>query len=401
MMTRRLLAVAALAALAACQAKPRTTEVTPATFASAIAGYSCGDTLKLAPGAYNNPRWSTKDCPGWDGVTILSADPLDRARFVGGLLMDNARSVTFQDVDIEQTATTASYGHVWRAYAGREIIFRGVHFTGTVAPDGVSKWGYGINVGGITGLIIERCRFRDTYMAINNGTVTDLTIRDNDIQNFGVDGIHLGGIVNGLVEGNYIGAAAPTPGAHPDGIQLTHGGDVRGSENLVFRDNLVEVPFEGPNTQGIFGRSENGNASGSIRVEDNLVLNAPYNALAFGDVKAMSATGNRVMYEEHPGTNWTAWMRFSNSAGVVKGNVTQGLIVEASPNLEVSGNTQTGFATRDEIDAARAHWMAQHPGIDGGGSCKACEAEKAELQRRIDEAVAILQGQEPVRARHR
>ena len=128
--------------------------VTPATLITTVKGLTGPTELRLEPGDYPKVRMSPP-AP----LIVTSADPENRARFVGGLTLDKPSNLSFVGIDFDISAATAEYADAVRINGGAAIEFMRCGFNGLEREDG-QRWGRGLTAnGGVLGLTVRNSTF--------------------------------------------------------------------------------------------------------------------------------------------------------------------------------------------------------------------------------------------------
>lgn len=263
--------------------------------------------LELAPGVYDELRLPPRRAP----AVVRSADPENPAilRSVqvwenDGLRLENlvfdyvfspgdtirARPFQFQD----STDITLS-----------NIRVLGDDVYGTDSPaDGFGN-GYGLNVQGMDGFVLENSLVSGFHRGIVvGGASANVTIRGNEITDMRSDGINFAGIRDLLIEGNLIHSfrRSPEAGDHSDMIQFWTRNLERPSRNITIRHNFLLVA-QGDLTQSLFMRNESVDSQGggremfyrNVLIEQNVIINSHTNGLVVGETDGLIIRNNTVV----------------------------------------------------------------------------------------------------------
>ena len=216
---------------------------TPANFASQVSAATAGQTIVLASGNYGTWTGTNK------AITITAASgasPQVKFNFGSG------------DANFTLNSITGMGGFI--GSGASNITIRNSTFTSQLDIEGA-----------VTNIVVEHNDF--TWMPVDNGTANSkiflntsgsspgaaVTIENNDIENGGLDGIHIGGGSGVLILNNIFRNLIDVGLNHTDNIQFESG------SQIVVRGNYIYA--NGP-TQGI--TSYNPGTNGVI-IEDNVV----------------------------------------------------------------------------------------------------------------------------------
>jgi hypothetical protein len=199
--------ILAVAARPADAATTRQITATQATLTSALASLKPGETLVLE-GRFNETLIRNRD---FGGVTIDAR----RAEFAGGLLLRNVQNVSF----------------IGGTYGSRIAPMRGTNTVEVLNGFNISfahATIVGDNDGKGLGVMVRQSRnvtVRDTQLDGHRTGLASLSSSDslftrNQFLNMSSDGINLSDSHRILASHNLCKGFAPTPGAHPDCIQL-------------------------------------------------------------------------------------------------------------------------------------------------------------------------------------
>ena len=221
----------------------QTLYATPANFASQVSAATAGQTIVLASGNYGTWTGTNK------AITITAASgasPQVKFNFGSG------------DANFTLDSITGMGGFI--GSGASNITIRNSTFTSQLDIEGA-----------VTNIVVEHNDF--TWMPVDNGTANSkiflntsgsspgaaVTIENNDIENGGLDGIHIGGGSGVLILNNIFRNLIDVGLNHTDNIQFESG------SQIVVRGNYIYA--NGP-TQGI--TSYNPGTNGVI-IEDNVV----------------------------------------------------------------------------------------------------------------------------------
>jgi len=307
----------------------------PNALAGALASASAGDVLRLAPGDYG----TMPAIP--DGLTLMSDEPDDPARFTRAIVHD-LNQVTFEGLLFDyvfqpgdaDTVNHFSFNH------STDLTIRLSTFDGDADPMGRYR-GRGLRILHAIGLVVECNEFSKfwTGAGIGHGGTTapseDALVYGNDVHTIRSDGFKFGDNINLRVERNYIHdfGGASNPSDHRDMVQVS--GVVDG---LAFVDNLFDMA-DGYYSQTLW--SDGMGKKSNVTVEGNVVLNAHTHGISMHNVQHVHVIDNilaPVPREETGGVtipkiNLSAWGDVQ-----ILDNITPG-ILDPNPAWTVQGNT--------------------------------------------------------------
>jgi hypothetical protein len=157
----------------------------------------------------------------------------------------------------------------------------------------------GINIIESQRVMVLDSSFQQLRAAITAGRSSDVVVAGNTITEVR-EGVNMSQVSGGLFERNYLSDFQPAAGDHPDFFQVHAAGTATGSQNLVFRDNVM-IERSGFAIGGIFIRSENaehGVRHSNIVVENNFYEGTYRNAIAVSNVDGVRIKGNTVLEGE-------------------------------------------------------------------------------------------------------
>lgn len=152
------------------------------------------------------------------------------------------------------------------------------------------------------GLFITRTRNirvdKSSFEGFRNGVVHagcyDIAIEGNTFRRLGADGVTGAGTSRLLIKDNDFADFAPTPGAHPDAIQVFTKGTTASAEDISIIGNRIRRGSGGI-PQGIFITDQTGTLPyRRIVVRDNVIEGAMYNGIAVSHAEDVEVSGNSV-----------------------------------------------------------------------------------------------------------
>ena len=279
------------------------TVATPATLAEVLDHAAAGDTVTLAPGSYDalalkNRHWSPP-------VTVdASAAQL--------------RAVRLTDVS----------GLTWHG--------------GSFDGGDVERNGFAVNVG--DHLTVDGATFRHFVRnGIGVGTLNDATLTNNVFTDMGSDGIDIALSHRIVVDHNRCTGFHPTPGAHPDCVQLWSRPEQPPTADIVITNNDADGDMQGFTAfnharPDATGKTVDDGGFDRITVENNHARVTTYHGVTLYDCRRCVVRHNRV--ESLPNAaapRARAWVKLINSDDAV-----------ACDNRAEGGYTATGGKCREE-----------------------------------------------------
>lgn len=251
---------------------------TPATVVDVISHAAAGDTVKLAPGNYD--PFALKQ-HRWSQPVIIDATAA------------TLRSVRLNDIS----------GLTWRG--------------GTF--DGGEAERYGLNVQFSDHIVVDSVKFSHFLRnGLNIGSVSDGRVVNNSFFDSGSDGIDIALSRRIVVDHNRCTDFHPTPGAHPDCIQLWSRPTAPPTADIVISNNQAIGDMQGFT---MFNHVRNGVDDGGfdrITIENNLARVTNYNGIAVSACRQCIVRHNRVESLPNPAYPRTrAWIKVDTSGGTI------------------------------------------------------------------------------------
>lgn len=266
----RLWPLGIVALATACSSHATTTTATPETLQSVLAAATAGDTVRLAPGTY--PAVTLRGKTWSPAVTV------------------EAGSARITSVDLRQVV-----GLTWR---------------GGVFDGGDTE------KAGIRAISSQRIGIEGTRMSrylrggIIFSEVSDARLVSNEISDSGSDGIDIALSRRILIDRTTCRDFKPTPGAHPDCIQLWSRPNVPPTADITITNTLSEGDNQGIS---LFNHVRNGVDDGGfdrITISNNVVRSMQYNGIAIGDCRDCVVRDNRVETMANPAIpKARAWLK--------------------------------------------------------------------------------------------
>lgn len=321
--------------------------VTPETLLAALKGAKPGDVLALAPGDYRGVRLS-----GLTGLTVTAADPKDRPRFIGGVIINKAAGLCLSGVNFELGPIEVASASIVTVSGGEDIVVTDCDFLGYERGDG-ARFGRGLVASGVKGLRIVGNRFSRVFRGVVVAGTSGPVIEDNDMFDLGSDGINLGQVTRALVMGNQIAGFKPVAGNHPDAIQIMTTATGGPSQDVTIRSNLIV----GQGAQGIFIKAENKAVRHrSIKIQGNVVVDAGYHAITAGQADEVLIADNTCLFRPRPDAD-KSWIK-TEAGAVVRDNKAMRYLLDPI-GQKLGANEVIGPATDAEVEEAIAAWRAQ------------------------------------------
>lgn len=272
---------------------------TSAQLTTALRGARAGDTVLVAPGNY--------------GVQLING--IRPSGTVTIKPLDAEAGATFQQFRIINSSNLALEG-----FTVANPLTPGAPRSTTVQitkASGISLSGFNIH-GSLNGnqhddahgiAIVDSQRvmvldttLRQVHGGIVIGRSSDLVMAGNTITE-AREGINMSQVNGALFERNHLSDFRPAPRDHPDFFQVHAAGSNIGSNNLVFRENVM-IEREGYTVGGIFIRSENlakGVRHSNITVENNFYEGTYRNAIAISNTDGVRIESNTVLENQQFG----------------------------------------------------------------------------------------------------
>ena len=282
---------------------------TAAEFQSAIAQARGGDTILMAPGAYDPILvWpGTGYVPPGDGqVTIRSLDPENPAQ-LSGLQLREAEGLIFEDLVFKYNHSE-DHPFNFNPFLIRDsadITIRDSVFEGALV-DGYGV-GFALRARESSNITVENTEFFNWGRGAIFSSVTDLSVVGNEFHSIRVDGTNFTAVQNVLIEGNHFHSFGDRPDstAHRDMIQFWTSGTSTPSTDIVIRGNTLDIG-DGSWAQAIFMRNElvdTGRAGAemfyrNILIEDNIIYNAHTHGITVGETDGLIIRENSVLRHE-------------------------------------------------------------------------------------------------------
>ena len=208
-------------------------------------------------------------------VVISSPAGSARATFGGCFGIVKSAKLIIRNIKLDLSKCSDPY---WpgRIQSSSNIVFDSVEVLG----NGPSSSAGGILIQDSEDITFKNSWFHDLgSVALNVGRVKRLAVEDTEFSNWGKSAVGIGQIQGLVFRGNNIHDAHPTPGTHPDALQLFTTGTKEQSSDLTIEDNKLSVG-EGGAFQGIFIQDEIGDKPyRNVKIINNVILGSMWNAI--------------------------------------------------------------------------------------------------------------------------
>jgi hypothetical protein len=330
---------------------------TSAELNAALGAARGGETIRLAPGRYealiikkHQGRAFTRM------VTVQPADSRSPPVFTKPAILYNARNLSLKGLHFVLSGNGALHQSLLRLYGGENIQLIGNRFEGIRNQAG--HYGYGVAAGDVKGLRIEGNRFSKLNRAVGATRIRGFTARANDMRDIGHDGFSLSAIDGGEITANLIEDFFPRDKYHPDGIQFHANGQLA-SRNLLIQHNLI-IGHPDRRIQGIFMRagykSDPAQRYRNVRILDNIVASAMWNAITVGQADGVEISRNQVLHV--PGSDR---MEARISTREATGSATDNMAPRVLTNdgVQAARNGKNAAASLADVARVRAAWLAR------------------------------------------
>jgi len=238
---------------------------------------SPGATIVLAPGDYG--QISLSDLKFETPVTLVAQNVRTTGfvlKNVAGLRI-NGMTVTLDQPDAGRLAVDDS---------------QDIQFSGLVAQ-GLAT-GQGLYFTNSSGVRVEK----SSFSGFRNGVVLsgchDAVIEGATFRRLGADGVTSAGASRLLIKDNDFADFAPTPGSHPDAVQLFTRNATASAEDITIVGNRIRRGSGGI-MQGIFITDQTGALPyRRVVIRDNVIEGSMYNGIAVAHAEDVEVSGNTV-----------------------------------------------------------------------------------------------------------
>lgn len=247
------------------------------TLSLAMKTASPGATIVLAPGDYG--QISLSDLKFDTPVTLVARDVQTT-----GLVLKNVAGLRIvgMSVALDQPG------------AGRLVVTdsQNIQFSGLSAR-GLQK-GQGLSLIQSRNVRVEKSSFSGFRNGVVHSGCYDVAIEGNTFRGLGADGVTGSGTSRLLIKGNDFADFAPTPGSHPDAVQLFTRNTTASAEDITIVGNRIRRGSGGI-MQGVFITDQVGSLPyRRVVIRDNIIEGSMYNGIAVAHAEDVEISGNTV-----------------------------------------------------------------------------------------------------------
>jgi len=334
---------------------PRTMTVSNGTeLIAALRTVRGGDTVLLAAGDY-----------GFSHIANINPASLVTIRPV-----DAEAAVSFSRLNISRSSNLALQGFIvhnepdglvrtpaaMQINSATNVTLSGFTVQGSLNGSAHDD-GHGIQINGGSNVAVLDSGFRQLHGAIVISRASNVIVAGNTITEVR-EGVNMSMVNGGLFERNLLTDVDPMKHDHPDYFQVHAALNNTGSNNLVFRDNIMVQGDSGP-IGGIFIRSENvgqGVRHSNILIENNFYEGTYRHAISVSNVVGASVVGNTIFDSDKAG-NSAAITTFGVTGLRVDNNIAplfldtfkDSIFISQSNNIDVVDPRFGGIATRQQL----------------------------------------------------
>jgi hypothetical protein len=299
--------------------------------ADALRSAGSGDRIELGSGTYEISARGQD----FHNATITAASGANVS--ISEVTFRNVSNLTFDGVDFVDRA--GSDDKLFTAAESSNITVRNSSFDGN--GDGVAFW-----VNKSDGITVTNTDVSDFQTGFWLGSITDLTVQNNNLSNIHLDGMLVGFVHDALFAGNVVSLNVPGGVKHTDGMQFYNTSPNDPLTNVVIRDNRIDTNNDA--SHGIYlanalgGANKAPGTSGFFRditIDHNTVVSGNMLALAVGQTVGLRITDNIVLQDTS-----------SRSSSQIR--VPAILVDEDSTGVTITGNT-----THKQPGASGQNWQ--------------------------------------------
>ena len=312
-----------------------------------------GAVIALPPGDYGEAAFHNLRTGGM--VTLTSADRAHPAVFAA-LSIRNSNGVRFDGIKVD--ASKSSLKFPITILNSDHIELKGIDAIGG---------GYGASPAAISALMIrdsgdvtvEKSRFRLFWHGISLLGSTRLRVAANELRDLRTDGIRGGGLIDTVIEDNFITDFHPMEGDHPDGIQIWSVRQKTGSRNLTIQNNLV-ARGKGDAAQGIFVNEQTGTLPyQNLVIRGNFIVGGRFNGVSVQHAEGLTIEDNAIVGLP----DRLSWLRVLDSSGgmVTRNSAMKFNFSRKNSGITFSNNDITGAASLERAQARMMQWLSGKP----------------------------------------
>lgn len=198
--------------------------------------------------------------------------------------------------------------------------------------------GQGLFITRTRNLRVDNSRFEGFRNGIVHSGCYDIAIQGSTFRRLGSDGVTGAGTSRLLIKDNDFADFAPTPGAHPDAIQIFTKGTTASAEDIAIIGNRIRRGSGGI-PQGIFITDQVGALPyRRVVIRDNVIEGAMHNGIAVSHAEDVEISGNSVQpYDDMNSriniTKVTRGQSFNNRYWRLVPTGNEGVVVRDKPSL--------------------------------------------------------------------
>lgn len=141
---------------------------------------------------------------------------------------------------------------------------------------------------------VDKSRFEGFRNGVVHSGCYDIAIEGNTFRRLGSDGVTGAGTSRLLIKDNDFADFSPTPGAHPDAIQIFTKGTTASAEDISIIGNRIRRGSGGI-PQGIFITDQTGTLPyRRVVIRNNVIEGAMHNGIALSHAEDVEVSGNSV-----------------------------------------------------------------------------------------------------------
>jgi parallel beta-helix repeat protein len=301
-----------------------------------------GDVILLSGGTYSGVKLSGFR---FSDVTIRSADVGDPA-VLTDLLVRDSSGLNLRDLELFVDPNKPLNSH--QVVNSKDIHLSGLNVHGTLdgspAQDKV-----GLMIRGSQDVSVTKSEFHELWHGISFLDNKGVLIENNKFHDLRTDGVRGGGTSDMKVLNNHFTDFYPEAGDHPDAIQFWTTNTTQVARNIEVSGNVYERG-KGGLAQGIFFRDQVGNLPfENVTISNNLVSGAMYNGISVQGSTNLKITGNTVAaYKDQD-----SWIRVQDAdlALVSDNNAYKYLYIESQRVTEFGNRMAGAVAVGTSLEA--------------------------------------------------
>jgi hypothetical protein len=310
-----------------------------------------GDTILLAPGEpYSLFAWYglQYDAP----VTITSLNP-DNPAAISSFVLQNSKNITLSGLEFDGSGYNerAAWMSSLDVQRSTDIVIENSHFHSSAdafvstSSDMSQRNNTGISLNDTKNVVFRDNVIEGYFHGLTVLVAENIEITNNTFTKIQTDGIRMGQVQGGLIEGNLLHDFLGVDEAvdHSDMIQLWSSNTWLPSENLTIRDNVL-LANGGAASQGIFLNNEKFGSDPNfiyknILIENNVILNSMTNGIFVGATDGLMIVDNTLV----PSANAYATIRGVQSQAAPLINLsTRSTVVTVENNIVTQINGPDG-----------------------------------------------------------